>query len=81
MDENEKSVDEQREGEHSRRDAETQTVLGLFISIMALPVLIGTVWAERSHAMVVNVVAGLTLLAVGVILTVFGRRATKKLPK
>ncbi|MCA9426802.1 MAG: hypothetical protein H6752_16975 [Candidatus Omnitrophica bacterium] len=81
MNENEKSEKEIRDGEHSRRDAETQTVLGIFITVMSIPVLVGTLFAQRSHAMVVNVVAGLALLAVGVIMMVAGIRGTKKLSK
>ena len=79
MTENEKSEKEIKDGEHSRRDAETQTVLGIFISIMAIPVLIGTVWAEKTHAMIVNVVAGLALLSVGLFLAYWGFRGKKKL--
>ncbi len=79
MNDTEKTLEEQRTGEHNRRDAETQTVLGIFISIMAIPVLIGTFWAERSHAMVVNVVAGSILLGIGILLAVMGRKASNKL--
>jgi len=50
---------------HSRRDAETLGMLGTFISILSVAVLIGTFYAERQHAMVVNVIAGLVLLSIG----------------
>jgi len=51
---------------HTRRDAETFWVLGLFLVILSVAVLIGTFYAERFHAMVVNVIAGLILLATGI---------------
>ncbi len=47
--------------------------------VIALPVLLGTFWAGRMHAAVVNVIAGLILLAVGVGLATFGMRARKRL--
>lgn len=50
---------------HTRRDAETLTMLGIFICVLSVAVLIGTFFAERQHAMVVNVIAGLVLLSVG----------------
>ena len=50
---------------HNRRDAETLGMLGLFITVLSVAVLIGTFFAERQHAMVVNVIAGLVLLAIG----------------
>ena len=70
------------EDEHhfARRDAETQTMLGLFVGIMSLPVLVGTAFAEKPAAMIVNGVAGLVLLGVGVGLASWGIRARRRLP-
>ena len=51
---------------HTKRDAETLMVLGGFMTILAIPVLIGTVWAATTIAQVVNLAAGLILLAIGV---------------
>ncbi len=50
---------------HTRRDAETLLALGLFMTVLSIAVLIGTFWAERQHAMIINAVAGLVLFAIG----------------
>ena len=56
----------------ARRDAETQMVLGGFITFIAVPVLIGTLWANTFRATVVNVAAGLVLLSIGVGIALYG---------
>lgn len=61
-----------------KRDAETQTLLGLFVAILSIPVLIGTAWAENYRQVVVNVIAGLVLLGIGVGITIWGRITAKK---
>ena len=65
--------------EHSKRDAETQMVLGAFIVYITIPVLIGTYWAETFHARVVNVVAGLVLGALGAAMALLGYRNNRRL--
>ena len=74
----EKHAESVRE-QHTQRDAETQTVIGVFVIVMAIPVLIGTVWAEKTHAMIVNAIAGLVLLTVGVVIFKLGRRTARKM--
>lgn len=69
----------ERKADLSKRDAETQLALGLFVIIIALPVLAGTFWADRIHAAVVNVIAGLVLMGVGVGLAYFGARARARM--
>lgn len=73
----------QQEPEHhlhyTKRDAETQTALGIFISVISIPVVIGTFWAQTPRAMVVNAIAGCVLLAIGITLVVWGRRTIKKI--
>ena len=64
---------------HTKRDAETQTALGLFISLLSVLVLIGTFWAESARAMVVNAVAGTVLLGIGVGMIVWGRITARRL--
>ena len=54
-----------RETDHGKRDSETLFLLGGFITILSLPVLIGTVFAETGRAMVVNALSGLLLLIIG----------------
>lgn len=64
--------------QYTKREAETQMVLGIFLSVIAIPVLIGTFWAETGRAMVVNAVAGVVLLAIGIGLAIWGRVTSKK---
>jgi small neutral amino acid transporter SnatA (MarC family) len=50
------------------RDAELYVVLGIFLVALGLPVILGTWFAlaeGRTHAAVVNVIAGLVLVAMG----------------
>jgi hypothetical protein len=64
---------------HTKRDAETQTVIGIFVIAMSIMVLIGTFFAVRPHAMIVNVVAGTVLLAIGIGMVVLGRKTGKRI--
>ena len=50
---------------HLRRDGETLLALGGFMTVLSIPVLIGTAFAVREHAMIVNAVAGGVLLLAG----------------
>lgn len=68
-----------RHQEHTRRDAETQILLGGFIFILGLPVLVGTFWADTPRQAVVNVCAGLVLLALGAGFFLYGRRWLNRL--
>jgi hypothetical protein len=61
-----------KKGQFKKRDAESQIVLGSFVTLISIPALIGTFWAETKHAMIVNVVAGLVLLGIGVTLALIG---------
>ncbi|GMV92228.1 MAG: hypothetical protein AMXMBFR82_20060 [Candidatus Hydrogenedentota bacterium] len=60
-----KKVERHTVKEMMKRDGETYMAVGLFVIAIAIPVLIATLWAVRSHAAVVNVIAGLILLGVG----------------
>ena len=64
---------------HTRRDAETLMVLGGFVAVIAVPVLLGTAWAGRTSAMVVNIIAGLVLLGVGIGMFFYGLRAKREI--
>ncbi len=66
------------ENQHSRRDGESLIMLGGFITLLAIPVLIGTAFAERQHAMIVNVASGLVLGAIGVAFIVQGVRTLRR---
>jgi len=50
---------------HRRRDAEVLTIIGSFLSILAVLVLIGTIFQGRGEGMVVGIGAGLLLLLIG----------------
>lgn len=56
----------------AKRDAETQMALGIFISILAIPVLIGSIWAPAIHARIVNIIAGVILLGIGLAFLGYG---------
>jgi hypothetical protein len=79
MTENTPPDNQEMENEHAKRDAETQMVLGGFIVFISIPVLLGTIWAVRPHAIVVNIIAGSVLCLVGVVLFVIGNKGRKRL--
>jgi putative Mn2+ efflux pump MntP len=79
MNDSTKTDKEIKDDQHNRRDAETQTVLGIFITFISTPVILGTFWAQRSHAMIVNLVAGFILLGIGLSMIYVGRKNAKKL--
>lgn len=60
----------------NRRDAEILTVLGAFLVVLAVPVLIGTLWAEGTVPRLVNVAAGLIIGGIGVGMIWRGRRGS-----
>lgn len=56
-------------------------LLGMFFSVLATLVLIGTFWTlDRPRAMTVNIAAGMVLLGVGVGMIWGGRRLGDSLP-
>ncbi len=67
----------EEEKQFQQRDAETQLVLGLFVFILSIPVMLGAHWANNTHAMIVNLVAGGVLLLVGLTMLVRGIRGKK----
>ena len=74
MDDTTRETPAQEGGQFAKRDAETQMVLGSFVTLIAIPVLIGSFWATTTRARVVNVVAGLVLLGIGVCIAALGWR-------
>ena len=62
----------EQQNQFAKRDAETQIALGLFVTIIALPVIVGSLWANTGRAVVVNLVSGLVLLGIGVTMAAFG---------
>jgi hypothetical protein len=62
-----------------KRDGETYMAVGLFIIALAIPVLIGTLWAtERPHAALVNLVAGAILGIIGGCALFYGWKLFKR---
>ena len=59
---------------HTKQDGESLIAVGAFIIFIAIPVLIGTFWADRTSALVVNLLSGLVLLVIGVAMTIGGWR-------
>ena len=79
MNEAEKNpYDAENDPHHLKRDAETQTMLGLFITVLSFPVIIGTFWAENFRQTVVNLMAGFVLMAIGIGVFAWGRRTAKR---
>ena len=66
--------DQDAHARFAKRDAETQIALGLFVALIAVPVIIGTLWADRTSAIVVNLVSGVTLLGFGLAMAAYGFR-------
>lgn len=58
---------------HTIRDAEILRALGTFLIVLAIPVLIGTLWAEGAVAVAINVAAGLVVGGIGVAMFMRGR--------
>jgi len=66
--------------DYRQRDAASFLMLGTFFAVMGSLVLVGTFWTlERMHAMVVNIIAGLLLLAIGLGMLALGVRARRRL--
>lgn len=72
-------VGKELEHHHTRRDAATLMALGIFITVLAVPVLAGTFWAQRFHAAVVNIGAGVVLLGIGIGFIVRGKWTLRNL--
>ena len=65
--------------DYRQRDAASFLMLGTVFAVMGSLVLVGTFWTlERMHAMVVNLVAGLLLLAIGLGMLALGARARRR---
>ncbi len=68
----------QSANDHRQRDSVTMKVIGSFFAFFAVLVLLGTFWEHRAHAVVVNIVAGLVLFAIGAGMTIYGYFLTRR---
>ncbi len=73
-----KKAERHTRAEMMKRDGETYMAVGLFVFALAVPVLIATFWATRTHAAVVNVIAGLILGVLGSGAIAYGWRLFKR---
>ena len=73
--------EEKPKTDYSKRDSETQLALGIFVSVIAVPVILGTFWADQMSAMVVNLISGLVLLGFGVGLGIYGLTQLLRKPR
>lgn len=68
------SEEQQQQDEmHTRRDGETQQVLGIFMGVLALPVIVGTFFAGGMVQGVVCLLSGVVLLGIGIAFWLKGR--------
>ena len=59
--------------QHTKRDGEILLALGTFLVVLAVPVLIGTIWAEGAVQALINVAAGVVVGGIGVGMILRGR--------
>jgi len=64
---------------HTRRDGETMLMLGGFMSFIALPVMVGTIWAGTGFEKAINFGCSVVLLAIGLGFVFRGRHILKRL--
>ncbi|HEO72677.1 MAG TPA: hypothetical protein ENN80_15575 [Candidatus Hydrogenedentes bacterium] len=76
--ERENPYDAEHDPKHLKRDSESQTMLGIFVTVLSVPVLIGTFWAENTRQVVVNIAAGVVLMLIGIGVTTWGRVTARR---
>lgn len=59
--------------QHTKRDADILQMLGIFLVVLAVPVLIGTFWAEGAFERTINILAGLIIGIIGAGMILRGR--------
>ena len=62
----EKSQEQDARPAFQQRDAETYIAIGLYITAVGIPVIVGTIWAmAHPKAAIVNAVCGIVLTLIG----------------
>ena len=75
---NQLPLESDTQDENRARDATSFLLLGSFFSILAMLVLIGTLWTlDRPRAVIVNLSAGGLLLLIGLVMLYAGRRVQR----
>ncbi len=72
-------MSEEHKDLHTKRDAETFLVLGLFLVVLGLPVILGTLWADTPIQKVVSVAGGFILSGIGAGFMYYGKLLLKRL--
>jgi len=72
--------EENNEHEHTKRDGETQIMLGIFMCALALPVMVGTIFSDTVFHGVVCFISGVVLLGIGGGFCYKGLHTLRKLP-
>ena len=62
----------ERRETYRRRDSDSLFVMGIFFTVLSLAVLVGSLWADGTKALVVNLFSGGILLAIGVGSVLYG---------
>lgn len=70
---------EHTEAEHMQRDSESFRLLGGFLLVLASIVVLATFFQEPGHARIINLVAGLVLVAIGGAMTWWGLTLRRRL--
>ncbi|MBI2426044.1 MAG: hypothetical protein HYV27_24685 [Candidatus Hydrogenedentes bacterium] len=66
---------------HGKRDGETYFAIGLYIFVIGLPVVFGTVFSlDTPRAAIVNFIAGMVLVLGGLLGMYYGRALKKRNP-
>ena len=72
-------MSDEQKNTHTQRDGETLFVLGLFLVVLGMPVILGSLWADTSVQKLVCAISGVILCAIGTAFVVHGKKVLKRL--
>ena len=72
-------MSEEQKDTHTQRDGETLLALGIFLVVLGLPVMVGTLWADTSIQRIVCALAGIVIFGIGAAMAFHGKRVLKRL--
>ena len=67
--------------DHADRDRSTARILGVFLAVLAIPVLVGGFSAAETIDLALGTAAGAALLLAAAVLTIYGSRGRRKPPE